>query len=114
MNHNFDEIDNAMNELDKCGDKHCGHIITSSHIKEMEPKVLRFITKKCRSKKIPKTEEEDKINQQNYNKCYEKFKKHSKYSRRLTKRKKCEDKKCKYIQEKIKKILSSSTRKKLN
>lgn len=63
MNPDFNEIDNAMKELDNCGDKYCGHIMTSSHIKEMEPKVLRFVNKRCRSKKIPKTEEEYKLNQ---------------------------------------------------
>ena len=113
MNHDFSDIDNAIDELDRCGDNHCGHIITSSQIKEMDPKISKWISKKCRSKKIPKTEEEHRINQKNYNACFTKVRKSSKYQKRLTKRKKCEDKKCKSVQQKIKKILSS-TRKNLN
>lgn len=31
---NMNEINNATNELDKCGDKYCGNIITSNIIKK--------------------------------------------------------------------------------
>jgi hypothetical protein len=104
---NMNELDNAMNELDKCGDTYCGNIITSNLIKEEGTKFLKNVTKKCRSNTIPKNEKDYKIYQKKYNKCFTKYKKHSNYYKKLTKRKKCEDKKCSIYQKKIKKILSS-------
>lgn len=102
----INKIDNIMNKLDKCGDKYCGNIITSTQIKEEEIKFLENVRKKCRSKTIPKNEKENKIQQQKYDKCFTKIKKRSKYPKKLTQRKKCEDKKCSIYQKKIQKILS--------
>jgi hypothetical protein len=103
---NFNKIDNLMNDLNNCGDKYCGNIIKYSQIKEEEPKFFQFVTKKCRSKKIPKTEKENKLKQQKYNTCFTKYKNRSKYYKNLTRRKKCEDKKCHIYQNKIKKLLT--------
>lgn len=104
----FDQIDSVVNELNKCGDEHCGDIITSSQIKEDESKFFKLVTKKCRSKKIPKTEKENKRKQQKYDKCFTKYKNRSKYYNNLTRRKKCEDKNCSMYQRKIKQMLSSA------
>jgi hypothetical protein len=106
----FDQFDNAMNELNKCGDEHCGDIITSSQIKEEESKFFKLVTKKCRSKKIPKTEKENKRKQQKYDKCFTKYKNRSKYYKNLTRRKKCEDEKCSVYQNKIKQMLLSANK----
>lgn len=100
------KIDNIMNDLDMCGDKYCGNIITASQIKKEEIKFLKDVLKKCRSKKEPKSEKEYKIQQQKYNKCFTKTKKRSKYVYKLTQRKKCEDKKCSVFQNKLQKELS--------
>ena len=100
------KLDNIMNNLDNCGDTYCGNIITSTAIKEEESKFLKNVTKKCRSKKIPKNENEYKIQNQKYDKCFTKYKKRSNYYKRLTQRKKCEDKHCSIYQKKIQKILS--------
>jgi len=100
------EIDNMMIELDKCGDRYCGNIITAAKMKEEGLKFLKKVTKKCRSKKIPKTDKEYKQQQKNYDKCFTKYKKSSSYNKKLTQRKKCEDKNCSIYQKKIEQLLS--------
>ena len=102
---NFNKIDDAIKDLDNCGDKYCGKSIKSSQIKKEEVKFFKLVTKKCRSKKIPKTEKENMLKQKKYDKCFTKYKNRSKYYKNLTKRKQCEDKKCKIHQDKIKKLL---------
>ena len=97
----LNELNNVVKDLDKCGDKYCGNIIKSRELKKEERKFLKNITKKCRSTKIPKNEKEDKIRRRKYDKCFTKYKNNSKYYKKLTQRKKCEDKKCKVYQEKI-------------
>lgn len=104
---NMNEINNATNELDKCGDKYCGNIITSNIIKKEDIKFLKNVTKKCRSKTIPKNKKEYRILQQKYDKCFKKYKKQSNYHKKLTLRKKCENKKCRIYQMKVEKILLS-------
>jgi serine/threonine protein kinase len=103
---NMNKIDNMTNDLDNCGDKYCGNIITSEQIKEEGIKFSENVTKKCRSKTIPKTEKAYKIQQKKYDKCFTKIKKRSKYAKKLTQRKKCEDKKCSIYQKKIQNFLS--------
>ena len=106
------KIDNILEDLDKCGDKYCGNIITNADMKIQEQKFLEFINKKCNSRKNPTTEEEYNLQRTQYNKCFTKYKNRSKYYKRLTKRKKCEDKKCKKYQDKMKSILSKAKPKK--
>jgi hypothetical protein len=50
MDFDNSEIDKSLEDLDKCGDKHCGNIITIKEMKEEELKFLNLIKKKCRSK----------------------------------------------------------------
>jgi len=100
---NMKELDNAMNELDKCGDIYCGNIITSNQIKEEGLKFLKNVTKKCRSSAIPKNKKDYKILQNKYDKCFTKYKNRSNYYKKLTQRKKCEDKTCSIYQKKLKK-----------
>jgi len=68
-------------------------------------KHLDNITRKCRSNKIAKTEKDFKRNRKRYDACLQKYKKRSSYFKKLTQRKKCEDKKCKMYQKNIQKIL---------
>ena len=103
---NMNKIDNMVNDLDNCGDKYCGNIITSHQIKEEGIQFSKNVTKKCRrSKTIPKNEEQHKIQQKKYDNCFTKIKKRSKYAKKLTQRKKCEDKKCSIYQKKIQNFL---------
>jgi hypothetical protein len=104
---NMNKLDNMVNDLDKCGDKYCGNIITSRQIKKEEIKFLKNVTKKCRSNIIPKNKKEYDTDRQKYDKCFTKYKKHSNYYKKLTQRKKCEDKKCSIYQKKIQKMLLS-------
>jgi hypothetical protein len=103
---NMNEINNATNKLDKCGDKYCGNIITSNIIKKEDIKFLKNVTEKCRSKIIPKNEKEYRILQQKYDKCFTKCKKKSNFHKKLTQRKKCENKKCRIYQMNVEKILT--------
>lgn len=103
---NNTEIDKLMDKLDTCGNKYCGSIITTSQMKIQDKKFLDFIEKKCKSNVNPNTEEEYNLQQKKYNTCFTKYKNRSKYHKKLTKRKKCEDKKCKKYQDKIKHFLS--------
>ena len=41
---NMKKIDNMVNDLDNCGDKYCGNIITSHQIKEEGIKFLKNVT----------------------------------------------------------------------
>ena len=59
----FNKIDDIIKDLDNCGDKYCGNSIKSSQIKKEELKFLKLVTKKCRSKKIPKTKKENIVKQ---------------------------------------------------
>ena len=99
------KIDKLMYDLDMCGDKYCGTIITSNQIKEEDMKFLQLVNKKCRSNSTPKNEREQIIKREKYKKCFTKLKKYSKYSKRLTKRKKCEDKNCKIYQKNMNSFL---------
>lgn len=110
---NMKKIDDIMNELDNCGDKYCGNIITSAQMKEEGTKFLENVTKNCRSKTIPKTEKAYKIQREKYEKCFTKIKKGSKYAKKLTQRKKCEDKKCSIYQKKMQNFLSKRKKKDL-
>jgi hypothetical protein len=98
-------LDNLMKELDSCGDKYCGNIITSARMKEEGAKFLKTVTKKCRSNIIPKNEQEDRIRRQKYDKCFTKYKKRSTYYKKLTQRKRCEDAKCSNYQKQIQTML---------
>lgn len=104
---NRTELDNMIKDLDNCGDTYCGNIITSEQLKEEGHKFLKKVTAKCRSTVIPKNSEENRKQFKEYDKCFTAYKKRSKYNKRLTQRKKCEDKKCKVYQNKIQKKLSS-------
>jgi hypothetical protein len=104
---NNKKIDNMMNELNNCTDKNCGNIIASKQLKDEGLKFLKIVNKKCRSKKVPKNEEEYKLDREKYNKCFEKLKKSSTYNKKLTQRNKCQVKKCSVYQDKIVKMLSS-------
>ena len=108
----MNKLNSTMNELDKCGDKYCGNSITSNLIKEEGAKFLKLVTKKCRSNTLPKNEKEYKLQQQKYDTCFTNYKKRSNYHKKLTQRKKCEDKKCSIYKKKIQKILSSKKNKK--
>ena len=101
---NITNLENLVKELDKCGDKYCGNIVTSKVLKDEEIKFLKNVTEKCRSNVIPKNEKEDKIRRRKYDKCYTKYKKRSNYYKKLTQRKKCEDKKCGAYQQKMQKL----------
>ena len=103
----MNKLDNMMKELDNCGDKYCGNIVTSKQMKDEGLKFLNKVTKKCRSNIMPKNEKEDKIRRQKYDKCFTKYKKRSNYHKKLTQRKKCEDSNCNTYQKQIQKILSS-------
>ena len=105
------ELDNAMENLDKCGDEYCGNIMTSKQIKEEGLKFLEIVLKKCRTNTKPKNEKEFKINRAKYDKCFTKHKKRSGYYKKLTRRKKCEDKKCSIYQKKVQGILSTKKNK---
>lgn len=95
---NMNKIDNMVSDLDNCGDKYCGNIITSDQMKEEGIKFSKNVTQKCRrSKIIPNNEEEHKIQQKKYDNCFTKIKKRSKYAKKLTQRKKCEDKNVVFI-----------------
>ena len=102
---NMKEIDRMMNDLDHCGDKYCGNIITSAQIKEEGSKFSKNVTKKCGSITIPKNEEEGKIQREKYDKCFTKIKKNSNYVKKLTQRKKCEDENCSVYQKRIQKTI---------
>jgi hypothetical protein len=102
---NMNQLDNMVNELDNCGDKYCGNIITARTLKEEGIKFLKNVTKKCRTKTIPKNEKEDKIRRKKYDKCFTKYKKRSNYYKKLTQRNKCQDKKCSIYQKRIQKGL---------
>ena len=104
MKNNKNEVDDAMIELDNCSDKYCGNIITSSRMKEEEAKFLKNVLQKCRSNSIPNNETEHKLHRQKYDKCFTKYKKRSNYYKKLTQRKKCQDKKCSGYQTKIENI----------
>ncbi len=99
------KIETMSNKLDECGDKYCGKIITLKKIKEEDIKFLKNVMAKCRSKKIPKTRNEDKEQQKKYNRCFTKYKRRSNYQRKLTMRKHCETKKCGSYQTEIQKLL---------
>jgi hypothetical protein len=90
----FNELDKTIKELDNCGDEYCGNIITSAELKEEGDKFLGCAMKKCKSQKIPETEKEHKSQRKNYDRCFTKLKRGSAYYKKLTQRKKCEDKKC--------------------
>ena len=99
------KIETMSNKLDECGDKYCGKIITLKKIKEEDIKFLKNVMAKCRSKKIPKTRDEDKAQQKRYNRCFTKYKRRSNYQKKLTMRKHCETKNCGSYQREIKKLL---------
>lgn len=104
----FSEINRLVDDLDKCGDQYCGNIITRNKMKEEELKFLEMVNKTCRSKTNPKTEKEYNLQRKKYTNCLVQLKGKSNYYKKLTLRKKCEDQKCKKIQDKIKKTLSKS------
>lgn len=93
------QIDAIIDDLDKCGDTHCGNIITSAQIKTEGLKFLKKVNKKCKSK--------SDTQRKKYNTCFNRLQKTSKYARRLTKRKKCEDKNCKTHQDRLKSFLAN-------
>ena len=99
-------IDKTMKDLDNCGDKYCGNMITAAELKKEGDEFLHKVLKKCRSKTTPKNEKEYKLQRQKYDKCFTKYKTRSKYNKRLTQRKKCEDKYCSKYQKKIQSLLS--------
>lgn len=101
----MNKLDTMVNDLDNCGDKYCGNIITSKQLKEEGDKFFKKVTKKCRSKTTPKNRKEFKQQFKQYDKCFTKYKKGTKYYKNLTQRKKCEDKKCTIYQARIQKIL---------
>jgi len=102
----FSGLDKLVDDLDKCGDTYCGKIITRNQMKEEELKFLKSLQKNCASKTNPQTEQEYNLQRKKYDECLTQMKTKSDYYKRLTQRKKCEDQKCKIIQDKIKKTLS--------
>jgi hypothetical protein len=102
----FSGLDKLVDDLDKCGDTYCGNIITKKEMKEEDLKFLKSLQKNCASKTNPATEQEYNLQRKKYDKCLTQMKTKSDYYKRLTQRKKCEDQKCKIIQDKIKKTLS--------
>lgn len=102
----MNNINKLLNNLDNCGNKHCGNIITSKQMKEEGSKFSKNVTKKCVSKKVAKTEEEYKLQKIKYDECFKKYKNKSEYPKKLAQRKECEDKKCKIYQNKLKNKLS--------
>lgn len=100
----MNKLDRAINDLNNCGDKYCGNIITSKLLKEEGLKFLKNVTKKCRSNSVPKNEKEDKILRKKYDKCYTKYKKRSNYYKKLTQRNKCLDKNCSVYKKKAEQI----------
>lgn len=104
MDSNEKQFDQAINDLNNCGDKYCGNIITSKLLKEEGVKFLKNVTKKCRSNKKPKNEKENKILRRKYDKCFTKYKKRSNYYKKLTQRNKCVNKKCSVYIQKAEKI----------
>ncbi len=101
---NMNKLEKAANDLDNCGDKYCGNIITSKLLKEEGLKFLKNVTKKCRSNRKPTNAKENKTLQKKYDKCFTKFKKRSNYYKKLTKRNKCVDKKCSVYIKKLEQI----------
>jgi hypothetical protein len=112
------QVDNIMNDLDTCGDTYCGNIITSNQLKEESTKFLKKVLKKCRSTTKPNNEIEHNLQKQKYDTCFTKYKNSSKYYKKLTKRKKCEDKYCntyqKQMQNKLSFIAKKSKTKKIH
>ena len=98
-----DRIDKLMIELNNCGDTYCVNTITSDQIETEGLKNLKGATKKCHSKKKSKTKKELLLQNKKYNACFKKY--YSKYAKKLTKRKKCEDKKCSIIQKELASLL---------
>jgi hypothetical protein len=98
-------VDDLVNDLDYCGNKNCK--ISTKQLNKEGIKFLKNVTKKCRSNTIPKNKKEYDIKIKKYNKCFTKYKNRSVYNKNLTKRKKCEDKKCSKYQKKIAKKLAS-------
>jgi len=108
---NMQKMDNVVLDLDNCGDKYCGNIITSQQMKDEGLIFLKKVLKDCRSTTQPANEQEYKLQREKYNKCFTKHKKRSKYNKRLTKRKKCEDKHCSVYQKKVQDVFSSIKKK---
>lgn len=102
----FSGLDKLVDDLDKCGDVYCGKIITRNQMKEEELKFLDSVQNTCASKTNPQTEQEYNLQSKKYDECLTRMKSQSNYYKKLSQRKKCEDQKCKIIQEKIKKTLS--------
>lgn len=105
------KLDDTMMELNKCGDEQCPNIITAKEMEEQGLEFGRKVMKKCRSKSMPKNEQEYKIQARKYNACFKKFRNSTPYYKKLTQRKKCEDKKCSIYQKKIQKMLDSKKNK---
>jgi len=108
---NMQKMDNVVLDLDNCGDKYCGKIITAQQMKDEGLIFLKKFLKDCRSTTQPANEQEYKLQREKYNICFTKHKKRSKYNKRLTKRKKCEDKYCSAYQKKVQNAFSSIKKK---
>jgi hypothetical protein len=108
---NMQNVEDGMRDLENCGDKYCGKIITSQQMKDEGHLFLQKVLKDCRSTTQPANEQEYKLQREKYNKCFTKHKKRSKYNKRLTKRKKCEDKYCSVYQKKVQNAFSSIKKK---
>lgn len=106
------QIDDMMDELNKCGDEQCGNIITAKEMKEEGLKYFKLVREKCNSKSVPKNAEEDKIQREKKEKCYKKYQNQSTYNKRLTLRKKCEDKKCGMYKNKLNDVATIKHKKK--
>ena len=102
----FSGLDKLVDDLDKCGDRYCGNIITKTDMKEEDLKFLKSVQNTCASKTNPATEAKYNLQSKKYDECLTRMKTKSDYYKRLSQRKKCEDQKCKIIQDKIKKTLS--------
>ncbi len=111
MNLEANSLETLMDELNACGDKYCRNIVTTKQMKEEELKFLKKVMKTCRAKTMPKTQEEDQIQKEKYNRCFTKLKNASKYYKKLTQRKQCEDKYCRAQQSQIQKRLKKRSRK---
>jgi hypothetical protein len=106
------KLDDTVIELNKCGDEHCPNTITAKEMEEQGIEFGRKVMQKCRSKSMPKNEQERIIRAMKYDACFKKFRNGSSYYKKQTQRNKCVDKKCGIYQNKIQKMLDSKKKNK--
>lgn len=60
-------VEDVMRDLDNCGDKYCGKIITAQQMKDEGLIFLKKVIKDCRSTTQPANEQEYKLQREKYN-----------------------------------------------